>query len=51
MEITGEGLEGGAIDRLLLAPLPLAAGEFGLGLMKRYERLLRPYEGRGGWIG
>jgi hypothetical protein len=40
MEITGEGLEGGAIDRLLLAPLPLAAGELGLGMMKRYERLL-----------
>jgi hypothetical protein len=40
VEIAGEGLEGGAIDRLSLASLPLAAGELGLGLMKRHERLL-----------
>ena len=40
MEITCKSLEGGAIDRLLLAPLPLAAGELGFGLMKRCERLL-----------
>src|SRR5689334_11376227 len=40
MEVAGEGLEGGAADRLSLAPLPLAAGELGLGLMERDERPL-----------
>ena len=33
VEITCKSLDGGAIHRLLLAPLPLAAGELGFGLM------------------